>query len=236
MKYKIKFLFFILFFLFFQTSLLSAQSNSWENDLGLWSPIHFSLPINKKLKTHFEISPRIQENITHINQLLVRPSVGYQLTDNLSFWQGYGWVTNYIPRFTREERIWQQILHEKEFSKFRLTNRFRLEERFIQDINGAPIRTRYLLRAMFPLEKKKEWFFVTSDELFVNLDSHFEGPQAGIDQNRLFVGLNHKVSDNVNLEGGYQMQYLNRQSSAQDRLNHIILIKMYFDLPQLMKD
>ena len=220
-------------------SLLTFTNNyafALENDLGLWSPVYISLPVNKKFKTSLEINPRIQENITHINQLFVRPSVGYKLNDNLSIWQGFGWITNYIPRFSREERLWQQLLHEKSFSKFKLTNRLRLEERFMQDVHGVPLRTRYLLRAMFPFEKTKKWFFVTSDELFVNFDNHFEGPQAGIDQNRFFVGLNHKISDNVNLEGGYQMQYLNRQSPTTDRLNHIILINMYFDLPQLLKD
>ena len=207
-----------------------------ENDLGLWVPVYISLPVNKKFRANLEINPRIQENITHINQLFVRPSIGYQLTDNLSIWQGYGWITNYIPGFTREQRIWQQLLHEKDFSKFSLINRFRLEERFIQDVNGVPLRARYLLKTMFPFEKTKKWFFVTSDELFVNFDNHFHGPQAGIDQNRFFVGLNHKISDNVSLEGGYQMQYLNKQSPTQDRLNHIILINMYFNLPQLLKD
>ena len=207
-----------------------------ENDLGLWTPVYIKLPINDKIKTSLEINPRIQKNVTHINQLLVRPSIGYQLTKNLSVWQGYGWVTFYIPRFVREERLWQQLLHEKEFSKFTLTNRFRLEERFIQDISGVPLRARYLLRGLYPLGKSKKWAFVTADELFVNLDSHFRGPQAGIDQNRFFVGLRRKISENVSLEGGYQMQYINSLSPIVDKLNHIILVNMYFNLPQLIND
>ena len=209
-------------------------ANAVENDLGLWAPVYIKLPITEKIKANLEINPRIQKNITHINQLFVRPSIGYQLTKDLSIWQGYGWITNYIPRFVREERIWQQILHEKEFSKFHLTNRFRVEERFIQDVNGVPIRMRHLFRFMYPLGKKKEWSLVTSDELFVNFDTHFKGPQAGVDQNRFFVGLNRKLSENVSVEGGYQMQYINLQSPTVDKLNHIILFNFYYDLPQLI--
>ena len=219
--------------------ILSISTNyalAVDNDLGLWAPVYLKLPINDKFKANLEINSRIQKNITHINQLFIRPSVGYQLTENLSIWQGYGWITNYIPRFVREERIWQQILHEKEFSKFSLTNRFRLEERFIQDVNGVPLRTRYLLRGMYPIGKTKRWAFVTSDELFVNLDTHFQGPQAGLDQNRFFVGLNRKISDNVSIEGGYQMQYINSHSPAIDKLNHIILVNLYINLPQLIND
>ena len=221
-------------------SLISFSSNNafadpyLEDDLGLWSPIYLNIPITEKIKVNFEINPRIQKNITHINQLLVRPSIGYQLTKNLSLWQGYGWITNYIPRFVREERIWQQILHEKESSNFHLINRFRVEERFIQNVNGVPVRMRHLLRFMYPLGEKKEWSFVTSDELFVNLDTHFKGPQAGVDQNRFFVGLNRKLSENVNVEGGYQMQYINLKSPTVDKLNHIILFNFYYDLPQLI--
>ena len=229
---KIVCIFSIFLILFCQGSHLYAV----ENDLGLWAPTYIRLPINDKVITNLEINPRIQKNITHINQLFVRPSIGYQLTKELSVWQGCGWITNYIPRFAREERVWQQILHEKEFSKFTLTNRLRLEERFIQDIDGVPLRARYLLEFMYPLDKKKIWSFVTSDELFTNLDTHFKGPQAGIDQNRFFLGLNKKISPNVSLEGGYQMQYINLHSPIQDKLNHIILVKMYFNLPQLMMD
>lgn len=206
-----------------------------ENDLGLWVPTYIYLPINNKFRTNLEINPRIQNNIGHINQLFIRPSIGYQLTDNLSVWQGYGWITNYIPRFVREERIWQQILYEKHFSKCKLINRLRLEERFIQDINGVPLRARYLLRFEVPFGETKKWVFITSDEPFINLDSHFAGPKAGVDQNRFFVGLNRKISDNVSIEGGYQMQYINLRSPSFDKLNHIILINMYFNLPQLFR-
>ena len=206
------------------------------DDLGLWSPVYIKLPVNEKIKLNFEANPRIQENITHINQLLIRPSIGYQLTKNLSVWQGYCWVTNYIPRFIREERIWQQLLHEKEFSKFSLTNRFRLEERLIQDVEGVSLRGRYLLKTLFPITKNKHWSFVLSDELFVNLDAHHDGPQVGIDQNRFFIGVNRKLSENVSIEGGYQMQYVNFLSPYIDRLNHIVLVNLYINLPQLMKN
>ena len=230
-----KFIYISIIFLTCQFLFTAVPSFAVENDLGLWAPTYIYLPINNKFRANLEINPRIQKNIGHINQLFVRPSIGYQLTDNLSIWQGYGWITNYIPRFIREERIWQQILHEKHFPKFTLINRLRLEERFIQDINGVPLRSRYLLRFVVPFGELKKWAFVTSDELFVNLDTHFQGPKAGVDQNRFFIGLNRKLSDNVTLEGGYQMQYINVRSPALDKLNHIILINMYFNLPQLFR-
>ncbi len=206
-----------------------------EDDLGLWSPIYLEAPITERILGKFEVNSRIQENITHINQLIVRPSIGYKLNKNLSIWQGYGWNTFYIPRFLREQRLWNQILHEKEFSKLSLVNRFRFEERFIQDVEGVSLRARYLLRGLYPIGKTKRWGIALSDELFVNLNSHFNGPQAGIDQNRFFIGINRKLSNHADLEGGYQLQYINANRPKVDKLNHIILISLYIYLPQILK-
>ena len=228
------------FFIILAISLIWLNGNSaladpyLEDDFGIWAPVIINAPITKKVKGYFEVNPRIQENGTHINQLLVRPALGYKLNENLSIWQGYGWVTNYLPRFFREQRIWQQILHEKEFPKFTLINRLRLEERFMQNVEGVNLRTRYMLKGIYPIGKRKIWGIVMYDELFINLVSHFGGPQAGIDQNRFFVGLNRKINDNLTVEGGYQMQYINLNGPSIDKLNHIALINLYVSLPQLI--
>lgn len=206
-----------------------------EDDLGLWSPVYIYIPISEKVKGNFEINPRIQENITHINQLLVRPSLGYQLTKDLSVWQGYAWVTNYIPHFVNENRIWQQIFYEKEIGRFILSSRSRLEERFIENVHGVPVRFRNMFRVQYSLDKNKDWAFVIYDEPFINIGTHFEGPQSGIDQNRFFTGLNKKINQYTNIEGGYLMQYLNRISPTQDRLNHNVLVNIYVTLPQILK-
>jgi len=205
-----------------------------ENDLGLWTPVYIKLPVTEKFKAQLEINPRIQENVTHINQLLIRPSVGYQLTKNLSIWQGYAWVTNYTPKFVSEQRIWEQVLYEREFGRWGLSSRTRLEERFIQNVHGTPVRFREMLRVQYVLDKKKNWAFVAYDEPFINLSTHFHGPQAGVDQNRFFVGLNRKVSKYANVEGGYLMQYFNIHAPSQDRINHNILVNLYINLSQLL--
>lgn len=174
-----------------------------ENDLGLWTPVYIKLPVTEKIITQLEINPRIQENITHINQLLVRPSIGYQLSKNLSIWQRYAWVTNYIPNFVNENRIWQQILYGREIGRFILSSRSHLEERFIKNVHGSPIRFRNMFRVQYTLNKNKDLAFVIYDEPFINIGTHFQGPQSGIDQNRFFTGLNKKINQYTNIEGGY---------------------------------
>lgn len=217
--------------------LFSFPALAVENDFGLWVPTYINLPITEKVKSQLEVTPRIQDNLTEFSQLLIRPSVGYQLTKELSIWQGYGWITNYIPKFASENRIWQQLLYEKHFKRFprfSLVNRFRVEERFFEDVNGVPVRLRNMLRLQYALGKKQKWSLVLFDEPFINLGKTPIGPN-GIDQNRLFVGLNRKVTKDFNYDFGYLMQYINRFSPIDDRLNHNILINFYLTLPQVIK-
>lgn len=230
-----------LFFVFFIICILntSAFANSdhyLQDDFGYWTPIYLNVPVTDKIRGQFEVNPRIQQNGTHINQLLVRPSIGYNLTKNWSVWQGYAWVTNYLPSFVSEQRIWQQLLYEKHFErvpKLSLINRFRTEERFIQHINGSPFRIRNMFRLQYALDKDKKWSFVLFDEPFVNIGSHDNGPQSGVDQNRFFAGINRKFNSHCNAEAGYLMQYINTPNSGVDKLNHNILVNVYFTTPQL---
>ena len=75
----------------------------------------------------------------------------------------------------------------------------------------------------------KNWYFSS------NLNSHFSGPQTGIDQNRIFVGINRKLNENISIEGGYQLQHLHKKGSLPDGLNHFILVNLNVNLPQIVK-
>ncbi len=229
------FIIFIFIGAYFFTSQFAYADPYLEDDFGIWSPVYIRLPINKKFRTELEVNPRIEENLTRIHQLITRPSLGYQLTDNLSIWSAYAWTLHYVPRFVREQRIWQQILYEKSFQKIDFISRLRFEERFIQNVDDVSLRTRYLLKGIYPVGRTKTWGIVLSNELFVNLFSHFDGPQGGIDQNRFFIGLSRKISNNVRMESGYQLQYINDPAPTIDKLNHLIMFNFYVALPRLLE-
>ncbi len=232
---------FFLFIICFTLTLNNANASSdhyLQDDFGYWTPVYLNVPITNKIRGQFEVNPRIEQNGTHINQLLVRPSIGYNLTKNWSVWQGYAWVTNYLPGFVSEQRIWQQLLYEKHFERFprlSLINRLRTEERFIQHVSEGAFRMRNMLRLQYALGSSKKWSFVIFDEPFINIGSHRLGPQSGIDQNRFFTGINRKFNDHFNAEAGYLMQYINAPNSGIDKINHNILLNMYITLPKLAK-
>ena len=53
---------------------------------------------------------RFGEDVGRLSQSILRPGVGYQLSDTVSAWVGYGRVTNHQPGDdVGEDRIWQQL-------------------------------------------------------------------------------------------------------------------------------
>ena len=218
-----------LLFVFFGQSVLAI-----ENDLGLWTPVLITLPINKKFSSQLEINPRSQDNVTRFDQLFIRPSVTYYFNKYFSYTQGYSWNPKFNP-YLNENRVWEQVRLENNFSKFKLENRFRLEEIFTKGVDGIPVRGRYRLGTWIPIDKEKKWSFVLWDEFWFYFDSASHGPSDGYDRNWLFAGINKKISANVSLEGGYMFQHINHNSPKPDLLNHVILVNLYITLPSLFK-
>ena len=209
---------------------------AFNNDFGIWSAVNINAPITEKVQSRFQISPRWLNNSTDFNQLILHGLLGYKFNKHISFFQGYAWSTLYIPNFKREQRPYQELIISHNVKKLSLEHRFRFEERFIQDIEGVTLRPRYRLKASYPLDKKERWSLVLFDELFVNLNSHFGGPQAGIDQNRIYAGINHKFSERISGDLGYQLQHQHTKGSNLETLNHFVFFYLNFYLPTLVQN
>ena len=210
-------------------------NNDFENDLGLWTAVNIHAPITEKIQSRFQISPRWLDNTTDFSQFIVHGLLGYKFNEHFSFYQGYAWNMSYMPSFKREQRIYQEATFSHDIAKVSLDHRFRFEERFLQSIEGISLRARYRLKGTYPLDKLKKWSLVLFDEIFVNLNSHFDGPQAGIDQNRIYTGINRKINENINIDLGYQLQHQFKSRPSRDNLNHFIFFYLNCELPQLVK-
>lgn len=207
-----------------------AKANP-EHDLQLWTPVILDVPIKRKLRGYFEVVPRVGNNVGHISQLLVRPGIEYRLKPNFSLFAGYLWQTNYSTENSQvlhENRLWQQVLMAKDIKRFTLINRSRLEQRFFDGLNQTSNRARHMVKLNYKLHKRL--YLTASDELFVNLNSVRNGPQGGIDQNRIFVGLGLRTWQKSRVEVGYQHQYVNRTDEFDDQVNHAIVIQTFIGL------
>ncbi len=214
-----------------------------RSDFRLWTPVYLTVSLPSSFLAYMEVNPRIGDDVTNIDQLLLRPALGYKLTENLSIWQGYAWVGNFNQAHTPpqspffdENRIWQQVNYAHKFSSFKFLSRTRLEERWIEHADGTAVRFRQMLRVAFPIPPAPEWAFVAYDEIFMNLNtvgsSKGKGPGAGIDQNRFFLGINRTFSQYFNMDIGYQNQMINSRQlpGNANTINHIFLLQIFITL------
>lgn len=202
-----------------------------EHDFRLWSPVYLTVPLSPSFIGYMEVNPRFGDDVSELDQLLLRPAIGYKLSEHVSLWQGYAWIGNYAPRFIEEHRIFQQLVYSRKFQFVKIFSRSRIEERIIDDADDTAIRARTMLRGDFPIQQFPGWALVLYDEIFVNVNAVGNGPEAGFDQNRFFLGMNHQVSEHFNVDVGYQMQVLNnRQSGLTNQANHVILLQFFINL------
>jgi hypothetical protein len=201
----------------------ASASAAAENDGQGWFLVTARGPIGHDWKLYLEAQPRIDGD--GMRQLILRPAVGYQLTRAWSLWQGYGWTPSFDP-FKGENRLFQQSLVEtpRGTLPFALTNRTRLEQRWIEGVSGVSVRVRHMLRAVYPLAAQERWALVGYDEPFVTLNDTGSGPVSGFDQNRVFLGVNHLLAAGTRVEVGYLNQVLNGRAGAADTLRHVGLL------------
>lgn len=201
------------------------QAKAVDNDFSIWPTASVTVPLGEKIMLQELVNPRFNDNATNFDQLLLRSAAGYKLNKNFSLWAGYDWLRTYRMETTDEHRPWQQVLLVNKFDHFRLSNRFRMEERIFDD--GTVARGRYRLRFDVPLDKESVTDFVIFDEIFFNFNSAAMR-DAGLDENRLFVGLNRRITHHIAFEAGYQMQYNHTPEIAQV-INHTILANVIID-------
>ncbi len=214
-----------------------------RSDFRLWTPVYLTVSLPSRFLAYMEVNPRIGDDVTNIDQLLLRPAIGYKLTENISIWQGYAWVGNFNQAHTPpqspffdENRIYQQVNYKHAFGSVKFLSRTRLEERWIEHADGTAVRFRQMFRVAVPIQVAPEWAFVAYDEIFMNLNtvgsSKGKGPSAGVDQNRFFLGINRTFSQYFNMDIGYQNQMLNsRQLPGNANLiNHIFMLQFYINL------
>jgi hypothetical protein len=97
--------------------------------------------------------------------MLVRPGIGYALTEWSTVFVGYAHVTNYPPvgSLVQENRIWQQYQWSGPTPLGAFTTRSRLEERWQDNGNDTGLRFRELLKFNWPF-----WFHPTASFVLAN--------------------------------------------------------------------
>lgn len=184
------------------------------HDTQLWTNVTATGAIKKHspVKYWFEAQERWGDDISRLSQFLLRPGLGYQLTENTSLWLGYAWVYTSWPFAVNphdENRLWQQLLWAKTYATTKWMARSRLEERFISTNYHTAWRFRQLAKLTVPIDSSR-YSLVGSEEVFIHLNDFNHQKNQGFDQNRYFLGIGYALTRSLSTEIGYLNQYIRR--------------------------
>lgn len=207
------------------------------DDTGLWlaalgnGEIEATADSSTPLLWWFDSHYRMRDDSNGFNQSIVRPGLGIRTGEGQALWAGYGWIRTspVLGDDFDEHRIWQQWTAAPSAGDFRFLHRSRFEQRLLETGDDVGLRWRQLHRMQRILSDCPQWSIIGWDEIFFNLNDTDYGAEAGLDQNRAFVGFGYKRCANapVRTEIGYLNQFINKQGGT-DSMNHILSINFFF--------
>jgi len=206
---------------------LCASPARAVEDGQVWVPIQARVTLNDRFKLWLEAQQRIGGN--GMRQEILRSAIGYYPKVWWGLYLGYGWQPSFND-FRNENRIYQESLLTNRLGSLRVYNRTRLEERFIEDVQGVSIRMRHMLRLVHPLWQSKHWFLAAQEEPFFTFNDRTNGPIGGFDQNRAYAGIRYQMTPVVAFELGYMNQYLNKPPGDENVSSNNAVVTVDFSL------
>ena len=198
--------------------------------------------ISKKVDYNFFASTTIdafksiQSNVEYPAkdfQLYIQPSIIYKFSPDFNVAASYTYQRNnpLTGDYSNEHRLWQQCIFSRSFKKTRMTNRFRLEERFIQNrkTSDYPLSTRfrYQMGFNFPLQGKtldvKEFYFNAYNEFYFSLTG---AKNATYSENWTYSGVGYRVSNSTKVEMGYLLQIAARDKQQDLRFLNLMQVSL----------
>ncbi len=189
--------------------LLLASTAHAEEDGQVWFAPIVQTPIVGKLRSWLELQARFKDEGNQLDRLIVRPALNYPLGAGFTAWVGYGYMpftrlVNGESKLYPEHRGWQQLTHVGGApERGQLQNRLRFEQRFIDNVDTAALRLRYMARLVHRPRSWGGFGYALWDEIFVNLNSPSGTLKSGFDQNRFAFGLQYAVSKALVFEPSY---------------------------------
>ena len=216
-----------------------AQFNGWFASFN-------TIKLKHKLSFYYDVQLRSTNQVQHVQALLLRPGLNYNVSKNKILTAGYAFIhglrtasglTGYFP----EHRIWEQFTVSHNVAFFPLAHRFRLEQRFLSKTVAAnnelqkdgyayANRFRYFFRSVIPFSGEKQFtqgaFGAVQNEVFLNIGDKSNVNGKTFDQNRAYLALGYRCSKKFDVEAGYMNQYISGRNNAVTN-NHILQIAIY---------
>jgi hypothetical protein len=198
--------------------------------------------LSEKLGLHTEYQFRRSEFASSWQQSLMRVGLDYHLPNKAMVTAGYGWIVSFpygeqpIALSFNEHRIWQQFVLQQQVGRFYFHHRYRLEQRFLENVALTPSgekrtdgfrfrqRARYRFLLTVPLSRKSlednTLFFAAYEEVFLGFGKGIQ--QNVLDQNRLFMALGWRFDKDFNIQLGYLNHFVIKGDGIQKENNHTL--------------
>lgn len=218
---------------------IDSQFNSWWMYFG-------NHRLTENWGLHTEYQWRRHDGLADWQQSLMRVGVDRFLAGGAMLSGGYGWIESYPygeqpigSQFT-EHRIWQQLILKNRIGRFYIHHRYRLEQRFLENVGAGESdpqyrfrqRARYRAMVSVPLSRKA----MEDNTLFLALyDEVFLGFGKGIgsnvlDQNRLFAAFGWRFNSRVSLQLGYLNHMVIKSDGIRMERNHTLQTALAWNL------
>jgi hypothetical protein len=101
--------------------------------------------------------------------------------------------------------------------------RNRLEQRFMSGKSDPSIRWRTRFRFEYLIPEFSSWSIIASEEIFVNFNDNSDDAQlqAGLNQNRGYIGVGYRFAPEFQIETGYLEQHVWRRAGKADLNNSV---------------
>ena len=161
-----------------------------------------------------------------VNQLLIRPGLGYEISPDVTAWAGYARFRTHgrSGRTTTEDRFWQQLVwNAKRWDDASLSTRLRVEQRALSSGDDTGVVLRWQLRYARAVAPGSTTQLIASIEPFFDLRDTDYGATSGLSQGRLYVAVRWQLSERNQFEAGYQNQYV-FADSGDDTMRHLAML------------
>lgn len=191
-----------------------------KNNLVNWNYIDFTLPlkfIHPNLFFTESISPRLKNNLSEMDVVVLRSQLGYKVNEDFTLSLGHDWRRRFNTLGSYENRIWQQLEASKRLGKHNFSSRLRLEERII---TNHSFRLRLRPRLAYGYQITDTLAVELSDEMLFGFiaNNNFE-------QNRILLNFRKIFNDNLAINLGYQLQHY---FSGRNLINHALVTRLEF--------
>jgi hypothetical protein len=222
----------------------SQATKNTENVEQTWFGYFNQLRFNNKWASWFDLQLRTKENfVNNFSAFIVRLGASYYINEATRITIGYANAL-YFPgdnhqKVTQpEHRPWQQLQWQIKFTKTRLIQSIRLEERYRRQItNDSTLgsayhfnyRVRYNIWYEIPFSRKglvpKMLSFVVNNEIHINFGK--EIVYNYFDQNRFFIGVKYPFNKQSNIQFGYMNIFQQLATGNKYRSNNVVRV-FYF--------